>query len=84
MTKDQFESWHETHFEVVSAIILDAEREEASPLITSVMEEYGTGGLYELAKSLTDEFEKLNASREWDGEWLDELEEFLNKKFNEV
>ena len=42
--------------------------------------EQGTGGMYELAEELTDEFEKLNADREWDGEFFDEIEEFITSK----
>ncbi len=40
----------------------------------------GTGGLYEIAEEWTDEFEKLNEGREWDGEFFDELEDFCRLK----
>ena len=42
--------------------------------------EQGHGGLYELAEELTDEFELLNKGRVWDGEFFDEIEEFLSEK----
>jgi hypothetical protein len=34
-----------------------------------------------LANDLTDEFELLNKDREWDGEFFDEIERFLDEKF---
>lgn len=76
-----FESWQETHFEVVSYI--EQLRSQAiieSNLINEIQETKGTGGFYELAEELTDEFEKLNEGREWDGEFFDEIEDFLGKK----
>jgi hypothetical protein len=40
----------------------------------------GIGGLYQLAEDLTDEFESTHEKREWDGEYYDEIEEFLKTK----
>lgn len=34
-------------------------------------------GLNELAKELTDKFENIHQDREWDGDFFDEIEEFL-------
>lgn len=73
--------WQETHFEVVSYI--EQLRSQAiieSNLINEIQETKGTGGFYELAEELTDEFEKVNEGREWDGEFFDEIEDFLGKK----
>jgi hypothetical protein len=76
-----FTSWQETHFEVVSYI---SDLRYISPIKSNVIEEIhlnkGTGGFYELAEDLTDEFELLNKDREWDGEFFDEIEDFLEKK----
>lgn len=81
-----FENWYETFFEVVSYI---NEREtfydnnEGNHDVEKVYEtEYtkGRGGLYLLAQEWTDEFELLNKGREWDGEFYDEIDEFLIKK----
>lgn len=76
-----FKSWQETHFEVVSYI---TDLRYKSPIKSNVIEEIqlrqGTSGFYELAEELTDEFENLNEGREWDGEFFDEIEDFLEKK----
>lgn len=66
-----FDNWHETHFEVCTAI---------GDIVGRTIEEQGTGGLYELAKALTDEFEAMNTGREWYGDYFDEIEDFLDKK----
>jgi hypothetical protein len=81
-----FASWQETHYEVVAAIttelMADYEYNEfRDDLIRITLREKGHGGLYELANDLTDEFELLNKGREWDGEFFDEIERFLDEKF---
>jgi hypothetical protein len=75
-----FTSWQETHFEVVSEITKNLRVDKPTGLVFKTMMEKGTGGLYELAEELTDEFELLNEGREWDGEFFDEIEEFLTEK----
>lgn len=74
-----FQSWQETHFEVVQAITLVPE--DAWNRVTNTRAMQGTGGLYELAEELTDEFEKLHEGKNWDGEFFDAIEEFLQEKF---
>jgi hypothetical protein len=73
-----FTSWQETHFEIVAYITNNREGEVGE--IYQNVSDYGTGGLYELAEKWTDEFEKLNEGRAWDGEFFDEIEQFCNKK----
>jgi hypothetical protein len=75
-----FESWHETHFEIVAAIAIEHQKSEPQGVVRERHDAQGHGGLYELAKELTDEFEQLNKGRTWDGEFFDEIEDFLNKK----
>ena len=77
-----FESWHETHFEVVSFIALQYERDSVTSKVAEMHDRLGSGGLYELAESLTNEFELLSKGREWDGEFYEELESFLMQKLN--
>lgn len=55
-------------------------KNESTTQIKNVIESKGTGGLYELAESWTDEFEKQNEGREWDGEFFDEVNSFLETK----
>ena len=75
-----FKSWQETHFEVVSIISCIWRLDKPYGVVLQRHEEQGTGGLYELAEELTDKFETLNKDREWDGEFFEEIEEFLTKK----
>lgn len=73
-----FEDWHETHY-VISTYISKTENRLRS-LANRRRTEQGMGGLCELAKELTDEFEKLHEGRLWDGEWIEELEDWLASK----
>lgn len=73
-----FTSWEETHFEVVSAISLQANKDKPCKVIADIIESQGTGGLYELAEELTDKFEKIHKDRQWDGEFFDAIEAFLD------
>jgi hypothetical protein len=76
-----FTSWMETHHEVVEFITLVLnERGQINGVVGEVQDSQGTGGLYELAEQWTDEFEKKNKGREWDGEFFDEVGEFLHEK----
>lgn len=81
-----FTSWMETHHEVVTAIAeaLTAEEldEEIQNRATRINEEQGTGGIYELGEELTDKFENLHKGREWDGDFFDEITEFLRTELN--
>lgn len=75
-----FESWQETHFEVVSAITRS--ENAANSEVSKIASTEGTGGLYELANTLTDEFEKKHQGRLWDGDFFDEIESFLSERLN--
>ena len=74
------ESWHETHYDVVVAITSMLHMEGSLP--NKVEMEQGIGGLYDLAHDLTDEFEKLHEGKAWDGEFFDEIDEFLGEKLS--
>ena len=75
-----FESWQETHFEVVQAITIEYMKDNPRGVVKERHDSQGHGGLYELAEELTNEFEELNKGREWDGEFFDEIQDFLNSK----
>lgn len=81
-----FLSWQETHYEVVSMISYQTRlpKNQMSDLISDIYAAQGTGGMYELAEQLTDEFETLNEGRIWDGQFFDEIEEFISKKLNGI
>lgn len=70
-----FSSWMETFYEV-TCYIHDT-MGYSGTMANKAVERQGTGGLYELAEDLTDEFEKIYKDKEWHGEWLDAIHEFL-------
>lgn len=74
----------ETHYEVVSAIERAyMQPEESWPqVLIDIQNQQGTGGKWELAKEITLEFEKANQGRQWDGEFFEEIESFIQHKFN--
>jgi len=75
-----FEDWMETHHEVVS-FICDAEEVEGTTAYNR-KETEGRGGIYELAKEWTNEFELKYKGIAWGEqiEYFDTLELFLNQK----
>lgn len=76
-----FKSWCETHHEVVSYISTQlnmATGEDTEINQTHFLQ--GTGGMYEIAEEWTDEFETLHQGREWDGDFFDTIEEFVQNK----
>lgn len=77
-----FDSWQETHFEIVQGITTEWLKDTPTGLVEEYHSALGHGGLYELAKHLTDKFEKLNEGREWDGEFFEEIEEFIEKELH--
>lgn len=77
-------SYLETHFEVVSQIVLWEEISAEGNLIKIARQKKGQGGVYELAKEWTDEFETKYKDIIWgeDLDYFDTIEEFLNEKNN--
>ena len=70
----------ETHFEIASYIMSNA---ETSDKIITINTMEGMDGLYELAEDLTFEFEHFLATRDQflkDGEFYDLLQDFLDDK----
>lgn len=77
--EDTFVSYLETHFEVVS-FFARVEDKHVDSVVNQVRDDNGSTGLYELAKDWTEEFQQLHEGREWDGEFIDEIEEFCARK----
>lgn len=75
-----FTNWSETHFEIVKAISIELVKDHMSEKVGKIYDEHGTGGMYELAEILTDEFETLYQGREWNGDYFDTIDEFISKK----
>ena len=77
-----FASWQETHFEIVSAIVIESRKNFPSGKTGEAIAQKGTGGLYELAEELTDKFELMHKDYQWDGEFFffDTIEEFCQNE----
>ncbi len=71
----------ETHFEIVQ-FITRKENESSDNIVKRTASDSGTGGLYELAKKWTDEFEAKYKDTLWGEEldFFDTIEEFLEGK----
>lgn len=85
MSLTDVESYLETHY-IISNWIEDF-TDQKIPLdqklegvVGERFAEFGTGGMWQLAQEWTNEFQKQHALREWDGEFFDELDDFLEKK----
>jgi hypothetical protein len=72
-------NWLETYFELTSLIAINA-NQKPTGVVKSVAESQGSVELCTLAIEWTNEFEKLNKGREWDGEFFDEVEDFFRTK----
>ncbi len=72
-----FDSWSDTHFEIVQAIAIEINNEQPKGKTEEVHDEGGHGALYDLAKELTYKFEKKHCGRAWDGDFFDEIEVFI-------
>ena len=73
-----FDNWQETHFEIVTEINLQIIENRPCKRIYETLENVGHGGLYELAKELTDKFEEKHKGVEWDGDWFETVQDFLS------
>lgn len=79
--KAKLSSWTETHHEIVKVIGIELNKDEStSKVINDRYAEQGTGGMYELAEELTDEFEELHKDTVWDGEFFDTIDKFIKEK----
>ena len=81
-TEDEFASFRETHFEVVSAITAENLKDKPCQLISERTTNGGRMALWDLANELTKEFENKNKGRKWDGEFYDEIDAFVESKLN--
>lgn len=77
------EDYLETHFEVVEELLYQLEDME-HPNLLEMYKQQGKGGLWVLAKSITDEFEELHKDRVWDGEWMGEIQKLVHNKIDKL
>lgn len=78
----ELEEYLETHYEVVLEIERIHNSDEPYGIVLKVLEEKGSGGLYQLAEELTNKFHAKHKDIEWGIEldWLDTLEKFLKEE----
>jgi hypothetical protein len=75
------QSYLETFYEIVSRLERERRRKIITcPVVNHIQLRHGTTGFYSIAQSLTDEFERMNKGRHWDGEFFEEIESYLDKK----
>lgn len=80
-----FQSWMETHYQIASSI----ERAVDNPtpnVATSVRDDHGLCGLWELSDNLTDLFEEKHKDQypTWDLDYFDTMEEFIENELFEA
>jgi len=75
-------SWLETHHEVVTRMTLADLR--CDPRLEDIIctADVGMTIMYDIADELTDTFESRNFERQWDGEFFEEVEEFVEDFLN--
>lgn len=78
-----FMNWQETHFMIVSEINRHIDEGIAESKAVFVLEFGGTGAVWTLACELTDKFEEKYKGTDWDGEYLDAIDAFLNEELFE-
>jgi hypothetical protein len=81
-----FNSWQETHYEVVAAIQYVFTSDNYEHPVMRVHDLDGTVGLYNLAENITDEFEESFKGRDWgnDIDYYDTIHKFIMTKFKEL
>ena len=77
--KDELSDYLETYHEITRCI-WEAIDSDFLNEIKLVYDQNGTGAMYELARAYTDEFQRLHHDRQWDGDFFDEIENFMNLK----
>lgn len=80
--KNSFEAWQETHYEIVEELSNQLASEDETNLATRTISQQGTGGLYLLAKRLTEEFEEKYTATLWGSTeelcFFEKIEEFMS------
>ena len=75
-----FREWAETHHEIVCTIHALIDNDTIPQRIQKILDTEGFAGLYDLGIDLTNDFCNTYKDREWDGDWIDTIIDFVNKK----
>lgn len=75
-----FREWAETHHEIVCTIHALIDNDTIPQRIQNILDTEGFAGMYDLGIDLTNEFCNTYENKEWDGDWIDTIIDFVNKK----
>jgi hypothetical protein len=78
--KNGFRDWAETHHEMVCTIHALITNDTMPIRLLDIIDDEGVGGLYALGIDLTNEFCNTYENKEWNGNWIDTIIEFVNAK----
>lgn len=76
---------HTEYFEIVYEVVAGIESRRATgthPKMEEINDKHGSGGFWELAERLSDDFFRTNLFRDWDGEFFDEIDKFLEENLD--
>lgn len=77
-------SYMETFQEIAMLVGDELGKNKTAEVIIRRLAKEGRTGIYSLVTEWTNEFELANLDRVWDGEFFDEIDSFIEKKFNHV
>jgi hypothetical protein len=75
-----FRDWVETHHEMVCTIHAFIDNDTIPKRIQNILDTEGFAGLYDLGIELTTDFCNTYKDREWNGDWIDTIIDFVNEK----
>ena len=75
-----FREWVETHHEIVCTIHALITNDTMPTRLLDIIDDEGMGGLYDLGIELTTDFCNTYKDREWNGDWIDTIIDFVNEK----
>ena len=75
-----FRDWVETHHEMVCTIHAMIDNKTIPKKLSDIIDMVDFAGLYDLGIELTTDFCNTYKDREWDGDWIDTIIDFVNEK----
>lgn len=75
-----FREWAETHHEIVCTIHAMIDNKTIPKKLSEIIDMVDFAGLYDLGIELTTDFCNTYRDREWDGDWIETIIEFVNAK----
>ena len=75
-----FREWVETHHEIVCTIHAMIDNKTVPKKLSDIIDMVDFAGLYDLGIELTTDFCNTYRDREWDGDWIETIIEFVNAK----